>query len=163
MKTTNGKGAGYKVTALVTWLLLVPGAAFAETAKPEILTTPPNIPPGVIPDEINTTTATNLDGYVVEYTYSSGRAYRLRFYDDRVSFTQLNAADIPTLTLPYLSREIDDEIYLVHWMVPGRIGHVSLILDLGTRKIHASALMPGKMELFDEGKLTSIELNGEKL
>jgi hypothetical protein len=46
-------------------------------------------------------------------------------------------------------------MYLVHWLVPGRIGHVSLIVDLASMKIHGSALMPGQMELFEEGPITS--------
>ena len=136
-------------------VLMIPGAAFAEEALPEILTTPPNIPAGTFPDEVNLQNAVDLDGLVIEYTYSSGRAYELTFYADRVSFSQLNTP-APTLTLPYLARPIADEIYLVHWMVPGRIGHVSLVVDLATNRIHGSALMPGQMELFEEGPITSV-------
>jgi hypothetical protein len=129
---------------------------WADGHKPEILTTPPNISAGKFPDEINLDNVTDLDGLVIAYTYSSGRAYELTFYDDRVSFAQLNTP-APVLTLPYLARPIADDIYMVHWMVPGRIGHVTLIVDLVTNRIHGSALMPGQMELFEEGPITSVK------
>ena len=136
-------------------MVLCGGGVMADGHKPEILTTPPNIPPGKFPDEINLDNATDLDGLVIEYTYSSGRSYELTFYDDRVSFAQLNT-QAPVLTLPYLARPIAEDIYMVHWMVPGRIGHVTLVVDLVTNRIHGSALMPGQMELFEEGPITSV-------
>ena len=79
---------------------------------------------------------------MIEYTYSSGRAYELTFYDDRVTFAQLNTP-APKITLPYLARPLADQMYLVHWLVPGRIGHVSLIVDLASMRIHGSALDAG--------------------
>ena len=130
---------------------MLAGSALADGHKPDILTTPPKIPAGKFPDEVNLTNAVDLDGLVIEYTYSSGRAYELTFYDDRVSFAQLNTP-APVITLPYHARPIAEDIFLVHWLVPGRIGHVSLIVDLATNRIHGSALMPGQMELFEEGR-----------
>lgn len=79
----------------------------------------------------------------------------MKFYDDRVSFSQLNTP-APTLTIPYLARETDPDTYMVHWMVPGRIGHVTLILDLEDAKMFGSALMPGKMEMFQTGAISDI-------
>lgn len=140
--------------SLTAVLVLAAGMVFADT-KPDILTTPPNIPEGKFPDEINLDGATDLDGLEVEYTYSSGRSYRLKFYDDRMSFSQLNTP-APTLTLPYLAREMRDDSFMVHWMVPGRIGHVTLVLDLAQAQIYGSALMPGKMELFEAGAISDI-------
>lgn len=127
-----------------------------DADKPEILTTPPLFPEGTFPDEVNLENSIDLDGLVIGYTYKSGRAYELTFYDDRLSFAQLDTP-APVLTLPYRARPIMDEIYLIHWLVPGRIGHVSLIVDLVHRRIHGSALMPGKMELFEEGPITSVK------
>lgn len=134
---------------------LLASNALAEGEKPEILTQPPQIPAGTFPDEVNLENTVDLEGLVVRYTYSSGRAYELTFYDDRVSFEQKNTP-APVITLPYRAREIASEMYLVHWLVPGRIGHVSLVLDLEGQRIHGSALMPGQMELFEEGPITSI-------
>jgi hypothetical protein len=127
----------------------------SEHDKPAILTEAPKIPPGALPDEVDHEATIDLDGLNLTYTYSSGRSYRLRFYDDRVSFSQLDTP-APTLTVPYLARRITDAITLVHWMVPGRVGHVSLVIDLDARRIHASALMPGAMELLDGGPITEI-------
>jgi hypothetical protein len=143
--------------------LALPAAQTSQSvvarAKPEILTTPPILPAGTFPDEINLENAIHLDGLVVAYTYSSGRAYMLTFYDDRVSFEQRNTP-APVLSLPYRARAIAQDIFLVHWLVPGRIGHVSLILDLVTNRIHGSALMPGQMELFEEGPIVSVHRGG---
>lgn len=125
--------------------------------KPSILTQAPNIPAGVLPDEVDLSNVVNLEELEIQYTYSSGRAYQLKFYDDRVSFTQLEAGNIPTLTVPYRARKISRDMFLVHWLVPGRIGHVSLILDLENKLIHASALMPGQMELFDGGPILDVK------
>lgn len=125
--------------------------------KPSILTQAPNIPAGAFPDEVDLSHAFNLEALEIQYTYSSGRAYQLRFYDDRVSFTQLEAGNIPTLTVPYRAKKIGNDMFLVHWLVPGRIGHVSLILDLDNNLIHASALMPGQMELFDGGPIFAVK------
>ncbi len=138
-----------------TFALLL-SASVSEAQKPEILTKPPMIPEGTFPDEIDRQDLANLDGLEVEYTYDSGRAYRLKFYDDRVSFSQLDTP-APTLTVPYLARPIKEDSYLVHWLVPGRIGHVALILDLDQKAIFASALMPGKMEMFQSGVISSVE------
>ena len=146
----------YLKTSLRMLAIIGALSAPAHADKPDILTKAPNIPAGTFPDEVNLETATDLDGLVINYTYSSGRAYELTFYDDRVSFEQLDTP-APILTLPYLARPIADDIYLVHWMVPGRIGHVSLVIDLATNRIHGSALMPGQMELFEEGPITSVK------
>lgn len=58
--------------------------------------------------------------------------------------------------MPDRAKKIGKGMFLVHWLVPGRIGHVSLILDLENKLIHASALMPGQMELFDDGPIVDI-------
>lgn len=159
-----------KIADLVVFLALVVSYSNADAAnsqssismennmdKPSILTEAPNIPAGVIPDEVNLSNTINLEGFEVQYTYSSGRAYKLKFYDDRVSFTQLDAGHIPTLTVPYRARRINKDMFLIHWLVPGRIGHVTLVLDLASNTIHASALMPGQMELFDEGSIVDVK------
>lgn len=158
-----------KMSAVVLALTMMSGCVVANAVdeassesvekkmeKPSILTQAPNIPAGVIPDEVDLSNAVNLEELEVQYTYSSGRAYKLKFYDDRVSFTQLDAGHIPTLTVPYRAKKIGKDMFLVHWLVPGRIGHVSLILDLENKLIHASALMPGQMELFDGGPIVDV-------
>ena len=138
----------------ISMVCLFAGMALADGSKPVILTKVPDIPAGEFPDEVNLEKATDLDGLVIAYTYSSGRAYELTFYDDRVTFAQLNTP-APKITLPYRARPLAEQMYLVHWLVPGRIGHVSLIVDLAAMRIHSSALMPGQMELFEEGPITS--------
>lgn len=118
--------------------------------KPEIAEVAIEIASGTFPDEIGGGTTTDLDGSEFEYQYSTGRRYRLRFYDDRVTFQLLSRNAQPERTLPYLAMKIREGQFLVHWMVPGRIGHVALVIDLETRLVHVAALMPGQQELFDQ-------------
>jgi hypothetical protein len=121
--------------------------------KPEIATTPIHFEPGSIPDEVGGRRTMELDGHEFEYQYSTGRRYRIRFYDDRVSFQLLSKDSQPIRTLPYLARKIRDGMYFVHWMVPGRTGHVALLIDLPQKTVHVAALMPAQQEMFDEATI----------
>lgn len=99
-----------------------------------------------------------MDGVTLEYRYSSGREYRLDFTAEQVTFTMLAAPvfrpefAIP-VSLPYLARTIRDQLVMVHWMVPGRSGHVTLMIDFAAGSIFVSALMPFKMEFFDVAEI----------
>ncbi|MBW5435778.1 hypothetical protein FXB41_13575 [Bradyrhizobium canariense] len=121
--------------------------------KPEIAHTPIYVEPGSRPDEVGGRLTTKLNGHAFEYEYSTGRRYRLVFYDDRCSFQLLSLENQPVRTLSYLAREIRKDMFLVHWMVPGRSGHVALVIDLKERAVHVAALMPGQQELFDEAPI----------
>ena len=148
--------------AIAYAIFAIPAASHGQiveqesTDKPALLTSAPDIPAGAIPDEVGDGLTADLDGKIIEYTYSSERSYRLRFYDDRLTFVQLDRPGEP-ITLPYLARELENDVYMVHWMVPEREGHVALVLNFQTNKIAVSALMPGKSELFDSGIITRNE------
>ncbi len=103
-----------------------------------------------------------MDGVVLEYRYTSGREYRLTFTAEQVTFEMLAAPvykpefAVP-VSLPYLARFVRDQLVMVHWMVPGRSGHVTLLIDFADNKIFVSALMPFKMEFFDSADIHSVK------
>jgi hypothetical protein len=107
-----------------------------------------------------------MDGLVLRYRYSSGREYRLTFTTELVTFEMLDAPiykpeyAIP-VSLPYLARPLRDDQVMIHWMVPSRVGHVTLVIDYASRQIFVSALMPFKMEYFDSGTIYSAVRHGE--
>jgi hypothetical protein len=113
------------------------------------------IEPGSMPDEIGGPSTQTLDGLHLEYTYQTGRCYQLRFGKENVSFLLLNQLNAIERTLPYRAREIFPEVYLVHWLVPGRTGHVSLVIDFTKNIVHVAALMPGKVEFFDIAEIST--------
>ncbi|KPF90620.1 hypothetical protein IP81_14815 [Novosphingobium sp. AAP83] len=123
------------------------------TGKPEINTVPNQIAPGSRPDEIGENSTQELDGHQFEYQYPTGRRYRIRFYDDRLSFQLLGESNNPVRALPYRAQKVRPGLYLVHWMIPGRTGHVALVIDIPRGKVHVGALMPGQQELFDEARI----------
>jgi hypothetical protein len=109
-----------------------------------------------------------MAGLVLQYRYSSGREYRLTFTAEAVTFEMLDSPNykpeyaIP-VSLPYLARTIRDNQVMVHWMVPNRVGHVTLVVDFTSRQIFVSALMPFKMEFFDSGTIHSAIRDGERV
>ena len=117
-------------------------------------------------DEIGGTATSYLDGKRLHYTYSQGREYLLTFDDGHVSFRMIKGPEgtvapdpgrPPPALLPYRARQLRDGQYLVHWLVPGRVGHVSLVIDLVKKSIDVSALMPGQMEFFDAAQIHSVD------
>lgn len=103
-----------------------------------------------------------MAGVTLEYRYTSGREYRLDFTAERVTFTMLDAPvfkpgfGVP-VSLPYLARGIRDQLVMIHWLVPGRSGHVTLMIDFAANAIFVSALMPFKMEFFDSATIHKVD------
>jgi len=63
--------------------------------------------------------------------------------------------------LRYRARELRERQYLVHWLLPGRVGAVALVFDLEHKRVDAAALMPGQFELFDRATLDKHKTDGE--
>ena len=89
--------------------------------------------------------------------------YTISFSDSHAYFSIPKQADgLEVIGVPYRARAIrPGSIYLTHWMVPGRTGHVALIFDLEEKRVDAAALMPGMMELFDRATFDVMSENGE--
>ena len=97
------------------------------------------------------------------YTYTSGLHYRISFDKEYVYFSVPRQPDgTRYIGVPYRQREVGPGLYLVHWMVPGRAGHVSLVFNIAEKKVDAAALMPGLFELFDRATLSEMYEDGEQ-
>jgi hypothetical protein len=101
-------------------------------------------------------------GRTLSYSYPSGLDYRISFDEEHVYFSVPRQLDgTRYIGVPYRQREVRPGMYMVHWMVPGRAGHVSLVFDIEQGKVDAAALMPGLFELFDRATLDEMYEGGE--
>ncbi|KAJ5958795.1 uncharacterized protein N7479_005945 [Penicillium vulpinum] len=92
-----------------------------------------------------------MDGRTFEYQYPTGPQYRISFSQKLVYFTVPELLDGTTIiAVPYQQRELRPNLFLVHWVCPGRTGHAALAFDLEQKLVNCAALMPvGLYELFD--------------
>lgn len=118
--------------------------------------------PEHLPDKVGGPKTTGMVGRTFEYQYSTGPQYCISFSQELVYFTVPPLPDgTKVLALPYQQREIRQDLFLVHWIGPGRQGHVSLVFDLEQKKVDCAALMPaGLYELFDRAMFREVYENG---
>jgi hypothetical protein len=81
-----------------------------------------------------------LVGKTSHHRYASGLSYM-------ISFREKCSSPILSLRCLQISRSDD------YWLTTGRVGHVTLVYDLEKKILNASALMPGKFELFEETEI----------
>ena len=108
------------------------------------------------PDKIGGPSTTALADTVLEYRYSTGNRYVMRFAEETLSFDHI-VPEGPTIEpLPYRARELRDELYLVTWIIKRGVV-VTLAIDFTARLIHVSAMMPtNQWEFFDLAELLSV-------
>ena len=78
----------------------------------------------------------------LEYTYSDGGAVVLKIDDGNLGYRWIAgpSAGYEVSGRTYRSREIGDEVYLVNWHDSENKDYVVLVIDLGKRLVHGSAL-----------------------
>ncbi|KAJ5882344.1 uncharacterized protein N7529_001016 [Penicillium soppii] len=113
--------------------------------------------PEHLPDKVGGPTTTGTVGCTFKYQYPTGPQYRISFSKKLVYFTVPALSDGTTvLALPYQQREVRPNLFLVHWIGPGRQGHVAL------KRMDCVALMPaGLYELFDRAEFNEVYENGK--
>jgi hypothetical protein len=52
-------------------------------------------------------------------------------------------------------------MFLATWMVPGRLGHVTVVFDLLSNRVDGTGLMPDKHEICDRANLENHWEDGE--
>ncbi|KAG2421501.1 hypothetical protein HFD88_005476 [Aspergillus terreus] len=119
--------------------------------------------PEHLPDKVGGPKTTGMVGRTFEYQYPTGPRYRISFSKELAYFTIPPLPDgTSVVAVPYQQREVRPNLFLVHWMGPGRQGHVALVFDLEQRKVDCAALMPaGLYELFDRAEFREVYENGE--
>ncbi|KAL2846677.1 hypothetical protein BJY01DRAFT_247108 [Aspergillus pseudoustus] len=126
-----------------------------------------NVPQTLGPaDIIGGPMSSGLVGRTFQYAYPAGIRYRISFDQDNVYFKSLPHEKLPArsdkiLTLPYRARELRENLYLAHWMVAERKGHITLTFDLQKRIVNCASLMPGEFELFEVAEFEEALENGE--
>lgn len=102
-------------------------------------------------------------GRTFQYKYPKGPGYRISFSKDLVYFSVPELPDGTTvIARPYQQRELRPDLFLVHWIGPGRQGHVALVFDLEQKTVDCAALMPpGLFELFERATFEEMYENGE--
>lgn len=87
-----------------------------------------SLQPEHLPDKVGGPTTTGTVGCTFKYQYPTGPQYRISFSKKLVYFTVPALSDGTTvLALPYQQREVRPNLFLVHWIGPGRQGHVALV------------------------------------
>lgn len=114
----------------------------------------------------DTPLSTALNGLTIEYRYSSGRHYRLRFTEDyHVGFDFLNQLEMegvetPTgdIVLSFRARDLRPGLTQLHWLVKDASIHVSITFDFDAKRLYVGAMMPpNKWEFWDSAEILSID------
>ena len=84
-----------------------------------------------------------LDEISFEYIYKEGGSLKIAFYDGKLQYEWIsgprkgnNAKDIP-----YQSREIGDDLYIINWHEKNKPDFTSLIINLNKNVLHSSAIL----------------------
>lgn len=106
--------------------------------------------------------STLLDGIELQYVYEDGGEVVLAFYDGYVRFEFLNGPMAGTRhdDLAYLSRELDDQVYLVRWHNKDVSSYVTLYIDFPRSRVFGSALIwyssDDPVDLFDAAVISRV-------
>lgn len=84
-----------------------------------------------------------LDGYSLNYQYQSGDAIYIRFEDGELTYKWIagSSQGSPTKTLPYQSRVIDEDIFLINWHEKVEKNFITLVLNLKNRMVSSSVIV----------------------
>ncbi len=108
-----------------------------------------------------------MDGLTIDYTYSGGLHFIVRFRDGLASYTAVGdtgGVSDANDNIPYQSREIRPGLIHTVWHEENVGDMVSLVIDLDASKIYSAALLgyPGddRMVHFEDGVIAKIEREG---
>jgi hypothetical protein len=84
-----------------------------------------------------------LDGTSFDYFYKAGGGLKIAFAEGKLQYEWIsgprkgNHAE----NIPYQSRRIGNEVYLVNWHQPDKPDFVSLVIDLKQNRLYSSAIL----------------------
>ena len=83
-----------------------------------------------------------LDGISMDYFYQNGSGIHIEFYDGKVRFEWIDgpAKGVSRGDIPYRSRKIGDEMYLVNFHEEEVMDFITLIFNLKQNVMYSSAL-----------------------
>ena len=103
-----------------------------------------------------------MDGRTIDYTYSGGLRFVVRFHDGKASYEAVGdtgGVSNKNENIPYQSREIRPDLIHTVWHEESIGDMVSLVIDLKNAKVYSAALL-GYRELdrmlhFEDGEITT--------
>ena len=84
-----------------------------------------------------------LDGYSFNYQYVNGKAIHMEFADGKGNYEWINGPrkGKGNANIPYRSRKIGDDLYLVNWHETGIKDYLTLVLDFKHMTVYSSIII----------------------
>ena len=84
-----------------------------------------------------------LDDTIFEYFYQSGGGIKIAFYDGMLKYEWISGPrkGNKAKDIPYQSRKIGDELYIVNWQQKDKPDFVTLVINLKQNVIYSSAIL----------------------
>lgn len=97
-----------------------------------------------------------LSGVELVYRFPTGRTYRAKYAGESVKFVLLEpqSDDPPSATMPYLSKTIRKNVFLVVW--DSVLYHSTFVVDLEEMRVYASALRGGEEAFFGTAEIIDL-------
>ena len=99
-----------------------------------------------------------LSGVTIQYTYSGGNEYAVKFEGGGVSFRYLSGSSpdkwVGTFEYNHMMTESGD--HLVSWHEPDRGDYVTLLINFGTKTVYGSAIVAAEHVHFQKAEISSI-------
>lgn len=84
-----------------------------------------------------------LDGYTLNYQYQNGNAIHLEFYDGKAKYEWISGPGKGNgnKDIPYRSRKIGTDMYIVNWHETELKDYLNLIFDFNNMVVHGSVII----------------------
>ena len=84
-----------------------------------------------------------LDGYSLNFQYQTGSAIHLEFYDGKGKYEWITGPGKGNgnKDIPYRSRKIGDDVYLMNWHETGLKDYLTLVFDFKNMVVYSSVII----------------------
>lgn len=110
---------------------------------------------------LNSKMPDELLGVVLQYTYSEGNEYKLKFEEHGISY-QFRSGSKPDKwwgEFEYNHILTEGNEHLVSWHEPGYNDYVTLLINFDKQILYGSGILGGKTVHFQKAKITKISTN----
>lgn len=101
-----------------------------------------------------------LDGYSLNFQYQGGKAIHMEFYNGKAKYEWVDGPGKGrgNTDIPYRSRKIGENLYLVNWHETGIKDYLTIVFDFEKMIVHSSIIIG--YENKPERKLKTVFLTG---
>jgi hypothetical protein len=99
-----------------------------------------------------------LDGTAIQYDYTSGRSYHVKFEKEGVSYQYLTGSK-PSVwwgPFPYTAFEVEKNTFLAAWFEEGYGDYVTLHINFNTNLLYGSAILQCETVHFHGAKIVKV-------